>query len=117
MFFSADCGKNCVRCDGRKCLECDNGFARITITLRRFNYTICKPCAKQTSIKRKGVDKDDSKCAAGQNKPLAIISQEIVSVVGSVQCTQLRFQSRLFTVPYFSVGIRPKRTSLENPTE
>lgn len=59
-----DCGKNCVRCDGRRCVECDDEFSRITFMLRRFNKTVCKPCTKPNSLKRKGVDVDRSKCAA-----------------------------------------------------
>ena len=73
-YFPPGCAKNCVKCDksdnGRRrtCQECDHGFAKIT--WRRFNKTICVPCAKQMPKKGRRVIRDESKCPTGQNKEI-----------------------------------------------
>ncbi|KAL9984501.1 hypothetical protein ACROYT_G006801 [Oculina patagonica] len=57
-----ECPRNCITCGlAGRCLECDDGFAKITLP-KRANKTICVPCSQQPSNKRKGLNRDNSKC-------------------------------------------------------
>ncbi|XP_020608421.1 major surface trophozoite antigen 11-like [Orbicella faveolata] len=57
-----ECPVNCSNCGlAGRCVECDDGFVKITLPKKR-SKEICVPCSQQLSNKRKGLDRDTSKC-------------------------------------------------------
>lgn len=57
-----ECPVNCSKCGlAGRCLECDDGFAKITLPKKR-SKAVCVPCSQQLSKKRKGLERDTSKC-------------------------------------------------------
>lgn len=47
-----ECPRNCSDCQEGTCRACDDDFALKTITLRRFNKTICVPCGRRLKMKK-----------------------------------------------------------------
>jgi len=65
-YLPPECPINCSKCGlARRCLECDDGFAKITLPKKR-SKAVCVPCSQQLSKKRKGLERDTSKCPFGK---------------------------------------------------
>ena len=57
------CVKNCISCNREgTCLECDDGFAKVTFPKR--SKTVCVPCSKRG--KKTALNPDMSKCPPGE---------------------------------------------------
>lgn len=99
-----ECPSNCSNCGlAGRCLECDDGFAKITF-LKRKNKTICVPCGQQLSNKRKGLDRDSSKCPAGKDN-----RGFVISFVSNGQDTN---SSCLVSIDFFSLYLGELKYSL-----